>query len=223
MLPDMVDDRGFVALGYLRVESRGGVRATEIRDLLDALEGAYQAVARVEVAAERLLEAFEWMGRYGPPVRYWGGFPEAPVLGSLDTADPLIVSRVELSSPGFWELLGSRTPLEVLRKYLNDRHERGKDRDYRSDAERQRLELENERLAIDNAMSAINVVDRLYRLERQHGRDFYESQAWRRTMGAELRKPLEQLGDFDTRGLIDGGSAQSGPERLDPPSDASQT
>ena len=34
-------------------------------------------------------------------------------------------------------------PLEVVRKYLNDRHERRKDRDYRERAEERRLQLEN--------------------------------------------------------------------------------
>ena len=215
----MVDDRGFVALGYLRIESHGGVRASEIRNLLDAIETAYQAVARVEVAAESLLQTFEWAERYGPPLRYWSPawLSQTPLPSSLAAADPLVVSRVELSSPGFWEFFGSRTPLEVLRKYLNDRHERRKDDDYRSDAERRRLDLENERLAIDNAVSAIKVVDRLYKLERRHGPELYESQAWRRTMGAELREPLEQLADFDCRGLIDGGSAQTGTEQLDEP------
>ena len=209
-------NRRFVALGYLRIEGRGGVRASDIRNLLQALETAYQAVSRVEVAAESLSEMFEWAERYGPPSRYWSPawLAQSPVL-SATVSDPLVVSRVELSSPGFWEFFGSRPPLEALRKYLNDRHERRKDNDYRSDAEHRRLDLENERLAIDNAMSAIEVVDRLYKMERRHGPELYGSQAWRRTMGAELREPLEQLTDFDRRGLINGGSAQCGPEQLD--------
>jgi hypothetical protein len=215
----MVDDRRFVALGYLRIEGTGGVRASEIQDLLQALEVAYQAVSRVEVAAENILGMFEWAERYGPPFRYWlpAGVSQ-PSLSDAYPSDPLVVARVELSSPGFWELLGSLSPLEVLRKYLNDRHEHRKDNDYRSPAERRRLDLENERLAIENTMSAIKVVDRLYEMERRHGPELYASQAWRRTMRAELREPLEQLTDFDRRGLIDGGSAQSGPEQINDPS-----
>ncbi len=214
----MADDRGFVALGYLRVEGRGGVRVSEIRDLLGAVEAAYQAVARVEVAAESLLERSEWAERYGPPLRYWppAWLSQTPLPSSLRAADPLVVSRVELSSPGFWEFFGGSSPLEVLRKYLKDRHGRSGDA-ARWPAEHRRLELENDRRAIDNAMGSIKVVERLYKLERRHGAELYESQAWRRVMGAELREPLEQLGDFDTRRLIDGGSAQYGPEQLDDP------
>jgi predicted NACHT family NTPase len=40
--------------------------------------------------------------------------------------------------------LGTLNPLEVLRKAINDRHERRKDREYRESAERRRLELENQ-------------------------------------------------------------------------------
>lgn len=39
--------------------------------------------------------------------------------------------------------MGTLNPLDVLRKYLNDRHERRKDHEYRESAERRRLELEN--------------------------------------------------------------------------------
>jgi hypothetical protein len=36
----MVDDRSFVALGYLRIDGRGGARTSEIRDPLDAIDAA---------------------------------------------------------------------------------------------------------------------------------------------------------------------------------------
>jgi hypothetical protein len=36
--------------------------------------------------------------------------------------------------------------LEVIREYLNDRHERRKDREYREEAEKRKLFLENELL-----------------------------------------------------------------------------
>jgi hypothetical protein len=39
--------------------------------------------------------------------------------------------------------MGSLNPLEVLRQYLNDRHRRRQDRDYREAHEQQRLGLEN--------------------------------------------------------------------------------
>jgi hypothetical protein len=50
---------------------------------------------------------------------------------------------VQLTSPGFWDFLGKLMPLETIRQYLNDRHERAKDREYRNEAEEKRLDLEN--------------------------------------------------------------------------------
>jgi len=38
----------------------------------------------------------------------------------------LVISKVTFQSPGFWEFLGSLNPLEQIREYLKDRHERQK-------------------------------------------------------------------------------------------------
>ena len=45
-----------------------------------------------------------------------------------------------------WEFLGSLNPLETIRKYLSDRHEQRKDREYREPLEAERSVLENEKL-----------------------------------------------------------------------------
>jgi hypothetical protein len=39
--------------------------------------------------------------------------------------------------------MGALNPLEIIRQYLNDRHERRKDHQYRAEHEARRLELEN--------------------------------------------------------------------------------
>jgi hypothetical protein len=46
--------------------------------------------------------------------------------------DRLVISKVNIQSPGFWEFLGGLNPLQQIREYLNDRHERKKDKNYRS-------------------------------------------------------------------------------------------
>jgi hypothetical protein len=68
--------------------------------------------------------------------------PEA-VASAVLARDRLVLRRARFESPGFWEFLGTLNPLEVLRQYLNDRHERRKDGSYREAAEARRLELEN--------------------------------------------------------------------------------
>jgi hypothetical protein len=71
-------------------------------------------------------------------------------LGELEVLVPkseqLVLSGVALQSPGFWDFLGKLNPLEIIRQYLNDRHERRKDREYRESAEDRKLRLENLRL-----------------------------------------------------------------------------
>lgn len=50
--------------------------------------------------------------------------------------DKLRLRSVVIQSPGFWEFLGALNPLETLRKYVNDRHEQRKDREYKEPLER---------------------------------------------------------------------------------------
>ena len=51
---------------------------------------------------------------------------------------------MKLESPGFWEFLGALNPLHQIREYLNDRHKRRQDKEYREQAESERLALEND-------------------------------------------------------------------------------
>ncbi|HEY2497588.1 MAG TPA: hypothetical protein VGK24_11000 [Candidatus Angelobacter sp.] len=55
----------------------------------------------------------------------------------------LMIGRIRVESPGIWEFIGKLFPFEVIRKGLNDRHERKKDESYRNSQEEKRLRLEN--------------------------------------------------------------------------------
>ena len=54
------------------------------------------------------------------------------------------LKSVELHSPGFWEVLGSITPLKFITDCLHFWHERCKDKSYRNAAEASKLFLENQ-------------------------------------------------------------------------------
>jgi hypothetical protein len=54
------------------------------------------------------------------------------------------LESVELHSPGFWEILGSLSPLKFISDCLTFWHERSKDTAFRNAAESARLCLENE-------------------------------------------------------------------------------
>ena len=54
------------------------------------------------------------------------------------------LEAAEFHSPGFWEFLGSQSPLQFIRDCLRDWREDNKDRSYRNGAERARLWLQVE-------------------------------------------------------------------------------
>ncbi|MBV9512110.1 MAG: hypothetical protein JO303_17700 [Caulobacteraceae bacterium] len=110
----------------------------------------------------------------------------------IPDAERLILAAVDIASPGVWEFLGSLHPLEVLRRYLNDRHERRKDRDYRETAEQRRLHLEN--LKLEDGI----IADRI-RLAREMGatdRDLAP------LLNALVNRPLAALDKHQDRQLI---------------------
>ena len=211
----MVDRSPKIPSGLLRINGAGGCTVKEMREMLQALDTSYQAVARVELSAQAALVATEAIVRYERPFRYlpppWS-FPNQVSQGAM-AAEPLVVNRVVLESPGFWEFVGALNPLEVLRKYLTDRHERRKDREYREGAERRQLEIEN-------ALGELEVLRRIADLEREFGPEAIPDSLRLRILAAEVREPLEELSSLDQRGLIDGGSATAGrklPPREEPP------
>ena len=86
----------------------------------------------------------ELLWEFGPPV-ISRGF-------DADTSDPAMIlpefrlelRSVRIESPGFWEFVGSLNPLQQIREYLNDRHKRRQDKEFREAAEAEKLRLENE-------------------------------------------------------------------------------
>lgn len=144
----------------LRVYGQSGIRATEIREYLAQLEHAYNSIYTFEAlveaykrAARHIPSRFYELGTfYGFPLalggrmRFLVSWPPTPdtVAAVVLPRHRLVVHAVRLESPGFWDFVGKLNPLEVLRLYLNDRHERRKDREYREAAEARKLELENQ-------------------------------------------------------------------------------
>jgi hypothetical protein len=142
----------------LRIYGRSGFFVGEIRHYLAQVEDAYNSLYTLEVfvgAVER--SAQNWLVPYGFGA-FWGlplfpqgrtrflvSWPPTPqtVAPVVPPRDRLLLKAVNLESPGFWDFMGTLNPLEVIRQYLNDRHERRKDREYREAAEARRLELEN--------------------------------------------------------------------------------
>jgi hypothetical protein len=90
----------------------------------------------------------------GPAMlRYLSAWEDQPLHSSrsrlplrVPMQEQLVIGSIRLSSPGFLEFLGSLNPLECIRRYLQDRHERGKDARYRESAESIHMDLQNQLL-----------------------------------------------------------------------------
>jgi len=135
--------------GSLRIFTGRSGTVAEVTGYLQDLESAY----------DKIYLFYRTMDLFNPDSRrfrrwsfYWhelGALPfpllslEAPSEYILPE-DKLTIGRIQIESPGFWEFLGSLNPLQQIREYLNDRHKRRQDREYREQSERDKLALENE-------------------------------------------------------------------------------
>ncbi|HUI14051.1 MAG TPA: hypothetical protein VL048_11355 [Xanthobacteraceae bacterium] len=111
----------------------------------------------------------------------------------IPLAERLTLQRVSLSSPGEWDFIGALNPLEVIRKSLNDHHERRKDREYREAAESERLKLENERLKTQVLREKVKLAKELGATDADLAP----------LLNKLVHEPLRALGSHQTVGLID--------------------
>jgi len=109
-------------------------------------------------------------------------------------SESLVINRVNIQSPGFWEFLGSLNPLQQIREYLKDRHERNKDRKFKS-----RQEEELGELSIMEKKN--NIVSQ--RIEILKGLGYSEAEI-RQLVNSMIVEPLNKLGNHQDKGLIEG-------------------
>ncbi len=126
--------------GKLTITGERGGTITEVTQFLSDLENAYLALYAFD---QRWPPRPVWR-RFPPEVWLELGYPFVP-LGQLgygpliaDAVPPsarLVLERVRIESPGFWEFVASLNPLQQIREYLNDRHRRRQDRGFREASE----------------------------------------------------------------------------------------
>ncbi|MDE5487303.1 hypothetical protein [Elizabethkingia meningoseptica] len=107
--------------------------------------------------------------------------------------DKLVISKVNIQSPGFWEFVGSLNPLQQMREYLNDRHERQKDRKYRN---RQEEELGN--LEIQDKKNKL--ISQRIDILKNAG---YSDIEIRQMVNSMINLPLNKLGEYQDKGQIE--------------------
>jgi hypothetical protein len=202
----------------LRVYGQGDVEVELVAAYLTELKHAYDSVLLFEATIDGMRRAaldfpfprYPFGFDFGWPMprravrrsRDWPPTAEE-VASFVPRAEQLIIAAVSLTSPGFWEFLGTLNPLDVLRKYLNDRHERRKDHEYRESAERRRLELENLRLES-------RVISERVRLAKEIGatdRDLAP------LLNELIYKPLIALDRYQDKGVIEHAEIPSDRDR----------
>jgi hypothetical protein len=148
----------------------------------------------------------------------------------------LRVHSIQVASPGIWEFLGTLNPLEVIRKWKQDSHERKKDNEYRSEAERVKLALENEEKRRQIEAQALDDAEKRRQIDAQIEAQVIENERKRlglfedrvnlaKNLGAtdeELNRlfrrlvlrPLKQLEEYDD--IIDSVEIRPADEKSEP-------
>lgn len=146
----------------LRVKGERLGEVAEIVKYLENMERAYNHIFAFDLIVQETRERYaeEWT-----PWSRSSARKTSRTLRQIRDAksvvlpeDRLRLRAVSIQSPGSWDFLGSLNPLEVLRKYLADRHERKKDLAYRNAAEAERLRLENEKLKTEVVRDRIEIL-----------------------------------------------------------------
>ena len=179
----------------LRVTSQRLGEVAEVVRYLQHVENAYNHIFAFDLivaeAKERYGEVFSWRTRRNTSrtLRQIRD-PSSVVLPE----NRLRLHAVSVQSPGFWEFLGALNPLETIRKYLTDRHEQKKDRDYRNAAEAERLRLELEKLKTEVVRDRIEIL---------RGLNIPEDRIVA-TLNLHVVEPLSRIDEDQDSALIEG-------------------
>lgn len=228
-------------LGILTINGNGGVPVAKIRKYLDSLESAYNGIYVFEALTLRIEE----IGKSDDSIfdRFISTLLKSPKnLNNIDPKttdilfllsawpptekrlarfvlpeDKLTLRRVNLQSPGDWEFIAKLNPLENIRLFLQDHHERLKDRKYRNTQEERQLTLENDARTIQNRTYELQAkkAEQDLRLSEQVGqlRIVREKFNILKELGASeetliplvnelISKPLEKLIESQNEGII---------------------
>jgi hypothetical protein len=188
-------------MGTLRLLAERAGTVAEASQFLADLEGAYLALYSFEA------RLYRWQrNRRVPFDIIWESvfYPLKAEALTSDTLLPehrLVISRIRIESPGFWEVVASFNPLQQLREYLKDRHERGKDKRFREAAEREKAELENQLIQRQIWEKENTILRDRIGILKELG---YTDQDIQQLVWEQLGPPLLKLGKHQDSSLIGG-------------------
>lgn len=189
--------------GRVKFNIERGATAAEFRNFLADLEGAYLALyllptptgpsrfrRRLSVLIDPLPEIL--LSPHDPLAFERTGAEVYP-------ADQLEITRISIRSAGWLEALASLNPLQQMREYLKDRHERQQDKDWRSATQKDKAILENEVLQAQAERERIGVIRDYNALLEEVG---FSPEERKRMIWERLGPPLSLLGRHQDTGLL---------------------
>lgn len=183
----------------LKIYALRGAQVDEIISFLNDLQNAYEnlyvfnfIIEDAKLFSKDEIDLIHGHGK-NKPLRL---SPIKEVREVIMPNERLIINKVSIESPGFWEFLGSINPLQQIREYLKDRHERRKDKEWRERLEEKKMELEN--LSLQN-----KIVGERIEILKSIG---YSNEGIRRVVSRHLYEPLKKLDKYQDTEMI--GSAE---------------
>lgn len=179
----------------INTETLGDIR--QVIEYLRILEQAYNHLYAFDfIIADAKRRHKELNNSHHSP---WGSSKPVRAIPSIRKPEDVVlpedciqINSIVIESPGFWEFLATINPLEVLRRYLCDRHERKKDTSYRNQQEEARGALENERFRTKVVQEKIEILRELGVPEEKIRKALFD----------HVIKPLGELDAVQDRGLI---------------------
>lgn len=80
-----------------------------------------------------------------------------------------IITKVNFNSPGFWEVIGEWNIFEQLRKYIQERHLRNRDKKYAWDLDRKKQMVEIESQQLSNDLLKLDITQKMITQLKQIG------------------------------------------------------
>lgn len=188
--------------GTIKLNLERGATISEFNSFLSDLESAYLSIYQLP-SRERLrslrrprpypIEFFD------PEFLYGGTRIDQMRTEYVYPSDQLEISRITIQSPGWIELIGALNPLQQLRDYLKDRHERKKDKEWRWKSEKERAEAELETLRIQAERERVGALRDFYELLDRMGMSEEDK---RRILWERVGVPLTNLARHQDQGLL---------------------
>lgn len=205
----------------IRINTFAPMFASEAADLIISAQRAYNGIYIFDEIVGRIekhFRSFRYIDRYGSSLDFllergiflshWQNILVAETSEknlhvadeNVQIGDRFIFTGARISSPGFWEFIAKLNPLEVIRLYLNDRHERRKDKEYREGLEEENLYLQNELIRNKLMRERLEML-REFRSDGD-SRELIMSHLLGRPAERLIYQPLSQLGAMQDKGLI---------------------